>query len=277
MPEHDHKKLVKKKDEHPFHKKVMIPVMSIEGKPSEHEIPVPRWFSDVGFRPDMIKRAVVAIQADRRQRYGVDPMAGMKHSVYWSGKGQGVARTPRLKDSMTGAQAPNTVGGRRAHPPKAEHDFTLKINRKELKFAKLSAMRAVADPGIVHARGHKFSEHTFVPIVVEDKIEEVKKAKELVPILKSLGVYADIIRAEKGTHVRAGRGKSRGRRYRTPNSILFIVKGDDALTGARNLVGADVRQVAQVNVEDLAPGGHPGRLVIFSRGAFEEVAKWSIK
>lgn len=274
MPEHDHKK-IKRKDEHPAHKKVMIPVMSIEGKPSEHEVSMPNWFSEVKFRPDVIKRAVVAIQANRRQKYGVDPMAGMKHSVYWSGKGQGVARTPRLKDSMTGAQAPNTVGGRRAHPPKAERDFTLKINRKELRLARLSAMRATADAGIVHARGHKFSEHTFLPIVVEDKLEEVKKAKDLVPLLKSLGIYADIIRAEKGTHVRAGRGKTRGRRYKTPNSILFIVKNDDSLPGARNLAGTNVKQAAHVNVEDLAPGGHPGRLVVFSRSAFEEVAGWS--
>jgi large subunit ribosomal protein L4e len=276
MPEHDHKK-PKKKEAHAARKGVMIPVMSIEGKPSEHEVPMPEWFSEVRFRPDVIKRAVVAIQANRRQKYGTDPMAGMKHSVDWSGKGQGVSRTPRLRGGMTGAQAPNTVGGRRAHPPKAERDFTLKINRKELKLAKLSAMRAVADPNIVHARGHKFSEHTFIPIVVDDKIEEVKKAKDLIPILKSLGVYADIIRADKGTHVRAGRGKSRGRRHRTPNSILFLVKASEGLSGAKNLAGASVKPVALVNVEDLAPGGHPGRLVIFSKSAFEEVASWSTK
>jgi large subunit ribosomal protein L4e len=262
------------KEEHHAHRKVMIPVMALDGNPSEHKISAPEWFTWIRYRPDLIRRAVVAIQANRRQRYGVDPEAGMKHAVEWSGKGRGVSRTPRLKNSMTGAQAPNTVGGRRAHPPKAEHNFELKINEKEMKLARLSALRAAADPTKVKARGHRFSEHTFIPVVVEDKIEKIKKVKDLIPVLKSLGIYADILRAERGRHIRAGKGKTRGRRYRTPVSILFVVKHPGGLKGARNLPGASVKPVSHVNVEDLAPGGEPGRLVVFSKSAFEEVKRW---
>ncbi|MCI4371525.1 MAG: 50S ribosomal protein L4, partial [Thermoplasmata archaeon] len=64
-------------------------------------------------RTDLIRRAVTAAQANRRQPYGSARMAGMHHSVRWSGKGHGVSRVPRLRGTMIGAQAPGTVGGRR--------------------------------------------------------------------------------------------------------------------------------------------------------------------
>ncbi|DAC17967.1 MAG TPA: 50S ribosomal protein L4, partial [Candidatus Poseidoniales archaeon] len=47
-------------------------------------------------RPDMVKMAVASSRANRRQSYGSKPhngkkrpMAGMKHSVEWWGKGRG--------------------------------------------------------------------------------------------------------------------------------------------------------------------------------------------
>ena len=251
-----------------------IPVLSVDGTVVDAVKP-PLWFARVPYRPDVIRRAVVTLQANRRQLYGPPETSGMRHAVYWWGKGRGVSRTPRLKNSSRGAQAPNTVGGRRAHPPKLTKDYTKKLNAGEMRLARLSALRAAADAKLVAARGHKFSEETFIPVVIEDEIEKlVSTVGEIVPLLKKAGIYADVLRAQNGKHVRAGRGKMRGRRYRTPCSILFIVRDPGGAPGATNLAGADVRAVSSVNVEDLAPGGDAGRLVVFSKSAFEEVTKW---
>src|SRR3989441_18721 len=120
----------------------------------------------VDFRPvsrsdvrwDLIRRAVTAFQANRRQPYGPSPMAGMHHSVRWSGKGQGVSRVPRLRGTMTGAQAPGTVGGRRAHPPRPDKVWVKKINEQERRLARNAAIAAVKDPRMVASRGHRFPE-----------------------------------------------------------------------------------------------------------------------
>ncbi len=96
-------------------------------------------------RPDIIKRAFLSIQSKKRQPYGNDPEAGLKHSTYWkkrsnayrSQKGKGMSRTPRkimLRRGMQlhgeGAESPNTRGGRRAHGPTAEKDFSEEITTK---------------------------------------------------------------------------------------------------------------------------------------------------
>ena len=54
-------------------------------------------------RPDLVKRAVLALQANRRQKYGAKPGAGMRYSSYLSKRrndykstyGIGQSRTPR--------------------------------------------------------------------------------------------------------------------------------------------------------------------------------------
>ena len=87
------------------------------------DIQLPAAF-DEPVRVDLIRRAVQAARNNRRQAYGSRahggkkrPMAGMKHSVEWWGKGRGVARIMRRTGSSRGAQNPHTLGGRRAHGP----------------------------------------------------------------------------------------------------------------------------------------------------------------
>ena len=81
---------------------------------------------DSEVREDLVKLAVASSRANRRQAYGSRahvgkrrPMAGMKHSVEWWGKGRGVSRIMRRTGSRRGAQNPHTLGGRRAHGPKS--------------------------------------------------------------------------------------------------------------------------------------------------------------
>ena len=133
---------------------------------------LPRQF-DEPVRPDLIKRAVESIQANRRQKYGTDPKAGMKASAelsrrrrkYRGSYGHGISRVPRkilsrrgTRFNWVGAVAPGTVGGRKAHPPKAIKEWVRKINKKERRKAIRSALAATMNPEIVTARGHKVPE-----------------------------------------------------------------------------------------------------------------------
>ena len=73
--------------------------------------------------------------------------------------------------------------------------------------------------------------------------------------------------------LRAGRGKRRGRVRRTPRSLLVVTAGPGQASGFRNLPGVDVVDVHRLTTEDLAPGGDPGRVTIFSRPALSSLAE----
>ena len=110
--------------------------------------------SDV--REDLIRSAVLASRANRRQPYGHRehdgkraPQPGMKHSVEWWGKGRGVSRIMRKTGQRTGAQNPHTRGGRRAHGPLVAKDWSQKANSKQRRMARDSAIAATANAGTV--------------------------------------------------------------------------------------------------------------------------------
>lgn len=247
-------------------------VYDTEGKKSK-EVETPPIFCEE-LRTDLIRKAVNISRANRRQPYGPDKKAGMRHAVSTWGKGRGVARVQRITDERRGAQSPGTVGGRRAHPPRPEKNWKKKLNKKEKKKAKLSALSATANKLLVSKRGHKFDKKLDFPIVLEDSFEEIKETKKVVDILKKIGVYEDVERAKNGRHIRAGKGKIRGRKYKTPKSLLIICKKRGIEKGARNLVGVDIIEPKDVNVEYLAPGGDAGRLTIFTESAIKEMEEW---
>ena len=221
------------------------------------------------YRPDLIQQAVVAAQANRKQAYGADEFAGLRTPAESMGSGRGMSHDPR--QNGVARRVPHAVSGRKAHPPKAEKDQGKTINRKERQLATRSALAATADAERVAERGHAFDGDLELPLVVSDEFEELVKTKEVVDLLESLGVADDIERADDGKKVRAGRGTTRGRKYQEPKSILFVTAGEPS-RAARNLAGADVATAAEVNVEDLAPGTHAGRLTLFTESAIEEVA-----
>jgi large subunit ribosomal protein L4e len=231
------------------------------------EVDLPDAF-ETPFRPDLIRRAVAAAQANRKQPYGADPLAGMRTPAESPGSGRGMAHVPRQDGRAR--RVPQAVGGRKAHPPKAEKDQGKQLNDKERKLAVRSALAATADAELVRERGHQFDDDVALPVVVTDEFEELVKTQAVVDVLETLGLHADIDRADERT-VKAGRGKTRGRKYRRPKSILFVTGGEPS-RAARNLAGADVVTGAQVNAEDLAPGGHAGRLTVFTEHGLAEVA-----
>ncbi|MGM0592809.1 MAG: 50S ribosomal protein L4 [Halobacteriota archaeon] len=223
------------------------------------------------YRPDLIGRAVRAAQANRTQDYGADPFAGMRTPAESFGSGRGMAHVPR--QNGRGRRVPQTIKGRKAHPPKAGTDRTESINDKERQFAIRSAIAATADADVVTERGHAFDEDAEVPVVVSDEFEALEKTTDVVSFLEAVGLDADVERADDGRSVRAGRGKTRGRKYKQPKSILFVTSSEVGPSrAARNLAGADVATAAEVNAEDLAPGGQPGRLTVWTESALAEVA-----
>jgi large subunit ribosomal protein L4e len=225
---------------------------------------------DTAVRPDLVRKAVLAAQANRKQPYGADDFAGMRTPAESPGSGRGMAHVPR--NNGEARRVPQAVGGRKAHPPKEEKDQGLDLNDKERKQAVRSAVAATADADAVAARGHEFDDELDLPVVVADDFEDLVKTKEVVSFLEAVGLDADIERADEGRTVRAGQGTLRGRKYREPSSVLFVTSEEAGPSkAARNLAGADVATAKEVNAEDLAPGADVGRLTVWTESALAEV------
>ena len=258
---------------------VKVNVYSVAGK-KKGKVNLPKAF-DAEIRTDLIRNAVTRARANRRQPYGPGARAGMHHSVEQWGKGRGTARIMRVKGERRGAQSPGTVGGRKAHPPKPEKDWSQKMNRKEKHAARISALSATAHKEFVEARGHKFDDKLTLPIVMEEDFERLHEdteeghTQEMIDVLDTLGVFDDVERARLGRHQRAGHGKMRGRRFRTPKSLLVVVEDVDAMRPYfRNLPGVEVVTPSTMSTERLAPGGDPGRLTIITMQALEQMMGW---
>lgn len=260
----------------------MTNVYSIDGQ-SKGEIKLPRVFSTV-VRPDLIHRAVIALQSARRQAYGTDWYAGKRTSAKYFGvkdkrgsmKNREIARGPRSTNTNPGQEnrmrfVPHSKGGRAPHPPKSEKIFLKKINKKEYKIAAASAVAATASQDFVLLRNHITD--MKLPVVIENKIEELKKSSDITKIIKNLKLESDFQRASK-RKVRAGKGKMRNRKYRTKKSFAIIVAEDKGVSkAARNLRGVDVSTVDKLSIELLAPGAQAGRLVLWSENAIKKLGE----
>jgi len=237
-------------------------VTSLDGGVSR-SIDLPEIFSEE-YRPDLIKKAVMALQSTRRQPHGTDPFAGIRSSAVGWGSGRGASHVPRIKNGSRAAKVPQAKGGREAHPPKVAKVLVKEINQKEKQKAFRSAVAASVNPELVKGRGHLFE--GSVPVILEDRFETIGKTAEIITALIAAGVYNDVIKAKESRKVRAGRGKMRGRRFKQRKSLL-IVTAEKPLAAARNLSGVDAVTVDQLNVEHLAPGMLAGRLTIWTESA----------
>jgi len=265
-------------------------VYSIEGKRVK-EIELPEVFREE-YHPNLIKRAVISIQSARMQAKGTKPEAGRQTTATYIGM-RGLppfrrtinvdkARKPRTKhrrELLYGdvRGIPGVVKGPRAHPPKAEKILIEKINRKEKRKALDSAIAATAKIDLVKKRSHKVKEGTKLPLVIEEKFEELKKTREVIEVLKKLFLIEDVERAKKRKSVRAGKGKKRGRRYKKAKSILIVTgskkKENPVFKAARNIEGIDVIQLRNLNAELLAPGAQAGRLTLWTENAIKELGE----
>lgn len=246
-----------------------VPVLNLANEKVD-EVDLPRVF-ETPIRPDVIRRAVIAMQSHSFQPQGRDPMAGKRNVAISRGTGHAQARLPRAKDSSRADFAVQAVGGHGAFPPRSEKVALKRINKKEKRLAIRSSIAASAQKDLVAARGHEIEGVTQLPLVIDDALEGVQKTKEIQEVFKKLGVWADVERADRKT-IRAGRGKMRGRSRKTGRGPLVVIAEDKGVgKAARNLPGVDVTVIRNLNAELLAPGAHPGRLVIWARSAFSAI------
>ncbi len=241
-------------------------------------VEVPEAFT-TPYRPDIIKKAVLAAAANGRQPYGPGARSGMRHAVSFRGKGTGSARNQRIHGLGKAGESPNNVSGRRAHPPVPERIWAQKINKKEAKIARASALAATGCADCVKARGHQFDDSVSFPIVVEGALNDVKATSEVIEVLEKIGVGYDLDRAKEGRKIRAGRGTMRNRKYRTPVSVLIVVADDERnapiFKSAANIPGVTVEEVKTLNTSILAPGGDAGRLTVYTKAAIDAIGGWT--
>ncbi|MDO5851005.1 MAG: 50S ribosomal protein L4 [Methanobacteriaceae archaeon] len=252
-----------------------INVYSLKGDVTD-QIELPEIFEEE-YRPDIIKRAVISIQTARIQPWGIDPLAGTRTTAESFGSGRGAAMVPRVKGTRhpAGSKAAfisMAIGGRKAHPPRVAKINHEKINKKERILSIRSAVAATSKRELIENRGHKISNIEQIPLIVDDELETIKTTKETREIFKNLGIMDDILRSKNGRKIKAGQGKLRGRKYRTPKGPLVVVGNDKGIKlGARNHPGIDIVEVNNVNTELLAPGTHAGRFTVYTKSAITKL------
>jgi len=85
-------------------------------------------------------------------------------------------------------------------------------------------------------------------------------------------VFDDVEKVKASRGIRRGSGKARNRRYVQRRGPLVIYNEDSGLVKAvRNIPGVDTVNVSRLNLLQLAPGGHLGRLCVWTQSAFERL------
>jgi large subunit ribosomal protein L4e len=229
-------------------------------------------------RHDIVQFVHTNMAKNSRQAYAVNRLSGMNHSAESWGTGRAVARIPRIggggtSTSGAGAFGNMCKGGRMFAPTKIFRRWHRKINLHQKRFAVVSALAASSLPALLMSRGHKIENVAEVPLVVEDSIQGYEKTKQAVAFLKAVAAIDDINRVNDSREVRSGHGKSRNRRYVARRGPMLVFPDNKGTRAFRNVFGLDIANVNALNLLHLAPGGHVGRFVIWTKGAFEALDK----
>ncbi|KAF8369325.1 hypothetical protein HHK36_032664 [Tetracentron sinense] len=112
-----------------------------------------------------------------------------------------------------------------------------------------------------------------IPLVVGDSAEGVEKTSAAIKVLKQIGAYPDAEKAKDSHAIRPGKGKMRNRRYisRKGPLIMYGTEGSKIVKAFRNIPGVEVANVERLNLLKLAPGGHLGRFIVWTKSAFEKL------
>jgi len=244
---------------------------------SVEQVPLPAVLT-APIRQDIVQFVHSNIAKNRRQPYSVSEAAGHQTSAISWGTGRAVARIPRVSGSGThragqGAFGNMCRGGRMFAPTKIWRRWHRKVNINTKRFAVASALAASAVPALVMARGHRIEGVNEIPLVISNEsVKDINKTKDAVAFLKSIHAFDDVQHVKDTKKIRAGKGKARNRRYvlRRGPLVIYNEKGT-VLRALRNLPGVEFAQVGKLNLLDLAPGGHLGRFVIWTKDAFEKL------
>jgi large subunit ribosomal protein L4e len=236
-------------------------------------VPLPGVFQ-APLRPDVVQFVHTNIAKNSRQAYAVGSVSGMQAAAESWGTGRAVARIPRVNGGGTHRSGQATFGnqcrgGRMFSPTKIWRKWHRKVSVSQRRFALTSAVSATGVAPLVMARGHRIDQVAEIPLVLSNAVESIKKTKQAVDVLERHGAGADLERVKASRKLRPGKGKMRNRRYTQRLGPLIIYAKDDGITRAfRNIPGVDLVHVDRLNLLQLAPGGHLGRFVVWTQGAF---------
>lgn len=249
-------------------------VYNLQGE-KKSEVNLPSLF-DAKIREDIV---IKYFEADKyKQPYSPAATAGRRHSASgtishqrhdWKGHyGKGISRIPRKsmwrrgnQFYWIGAEITSTRGGRAVHTPKALVPYR-KINKKEVTMAMNSGFAATANADFVVRRYGTLDKIDFkAPIVIA--FEKAKTKQVFALFKKVLGNAFEV--ALKSKSVRPGRGKTRGRKYKSNAGLLLVTAKDEMI----KVPGVDVRSTRNVSIGDLYP---LGRLTVYTEKALHEMS-----
>jgi len=204
--------------------------------------------------------------------YSASGIIGHKRHSWKVSYGRGISRVPRkimsrdgTSFNWVGATAAGTRGGRRAHPPKSWENQFRKINKKEMLIAINSGFSATSDKRVIENKyGLKIDKK--LPLVVSSDVLKLS-TKEFYAFLEK--VFGTLNKILKNRKLRAGKGKLRGRRYKTNSGLLFVLGNNENL----KINGIEITKVKDLKIKSLAPNGVIGRISIYTENAIKEIGE----
>jgi len=252
---------------------------SVKGE-KKGDVELPEMFSTT-LREDVAAKYFEADKFAHKHPYSHKPTAGRRHSASgtishrrheWKGHyGKGISRAPRkvmwrrgTQFFWVGAEVSGARGGRRVHGPSLAERYR-KVNKKEIQLAINTCFASTANKDKILGRYSSLKDKKIAlnfPIVIESKLDRIK-AKELLALLNK--IFSEIPSVVfKNKEVRAGRGKTRGRKYKS-NAGLLLVKAKDEKF---KFPGVEVKSVGEINVGDIYP---LGRLTAYTEKSLKEL------
>ena len=204
-------------------------------------------------------------------QYSASGISRKRRHVWKTTYGKGISRVPRkimsrhgASFNWVGATVTSARGGRRAHPPKSEENQFKKVNKKELIVAMDSAFAGTIDKISLEKKYGVSIDNA----VVFDKTVLELKTKEFISLLKK--VFGEVFpKILKHKNVRAGKGKLRGRKYKSNAGLLFVISSKEKMKRK----GITVKKVNELKIKDLSPNGEPGRFTAYSENAIKEIGE----
>lgn len=241
------------------------------------DISLPKDFS-TKIREDIVMKVAEVEKFLKAQPYTHDPRAGRKHSAAgtishkrhdWKGHyGRGISRTPRktmwrrgTQFYWIGAEISSARGGRRVHGPTLFKRIR-KINLKEIDLAFKSALAATNSPEYISKRYSSIDSNNKYSLGVVESLPE--KSKELITLVESIFPEAENVIFKK-KETRSGKGKRRGRKYKTSAGALIIIADDES---SKIKSGFDIIKLSELSILDLYP---LGRLTLITKKALDSI------
>ncbi|XP_952146.1 60S ribosomal subunit protein L4/L1, putative [Theileria annulata] len=246
----------------------VVSVFSVSTEKRMGSTIMPRVFS-TPLRSDLVHYVHTNMSKNKRQAYAISRMSGYQTSARSWGTGRALSRTPRVKGGGThrsgqAAYANFCRAGGMFAPTRTWRHWHRKINLKEKRLALAVSVAATASVPLVMSRGHRVESVPELPLVLDDTMETLTKTRDAVELLNSMGL-ADELKRVSVTKRTKRKGKKR------PVGPLVVMRSTavEGKRAFRNIPGVDVMSVEHMNLLKLAPAGTLGRLVIFSKSAFE--------